>query len=153
MHQNKGVSCLWTHIKTIQVELVGEFWETSKMIVSPRRNARFWFYAPESRVFRLWNHINQNPIGTNTSNIIHDIPLITKTPRPDKGRVPSYMYIYLCIYYTYIYTYYKYIYTYYAYIYIRIYYIIYILDIIHIYILYILCVYIYIDILCVYIYI
>ena len=89
MHQNKGVSCLWTHIKTIQVELVGEFWETSKMVVSPRRNARLWFYAPESGFFRLWNHINQNPIGTTTSNIIHDTPLITKTPRPDKGRVPS----------------------------------------------------------------
>ena len=63
------------------------------MIVSPRRNARFWFYAPESGVFRLWNHFNQNPIGTTTSNIIHDTPLITKTPRPDKGRVPSYMFI------------------------------------------------------------
>ena len=41
------------------------------------------------RGFRLWNHINQNPIGTTTSNIIHDTPLITKTPRPNKGRVPS----------------------------------------------------------------
>ena len=91
LHQNKGVSCLWSHIKTIQLELVGEFWETSKMIVSPRRNARFWFYAPESRAFCLWNHINQNPIGTTTSNIIHDTPLITKTPRPDKDRVPSYL--------------------------------------------------------------
>ena len=69
------------------------------MIVSPRRNARFWFYAPESRVFRLWNHINQNPIGTTTSNIIHDTPLITKTPRPSKGRVPSYIYvIYIYVY-------------------------------------------------------
>ena len=98
MHQNKGVSCLWTHIKTIQVELVGEFWETSKMTVSPRRNARFWFYAPESGVFRLWNHINQNPIGTTTSNIIHDTPLITKTPRPDKGRVPSFFHLFGTIY-------------------------------------------------------
>ena len=78
----------------MQIEVVGEFWETSKMIVSPRRNARFWFYAPESGFFRLWNHINQNPIGTATSNISHDTPLIKKTPRPDKGRVPSCIFIY-----------------------------------------------------------
>jgi len=33
----------------------------------------------------------QNPIGTGTSRIIHDTPLITKkNPRPSKGRVPSY---------------------------------------------------------------
>ena len=43
------------------------------------------------RVNGLKNHIKQNPVGTSTSRIIHDTPLITKNPRPSKGRVLSYM--------------------------------------------------------------
>ena len=49
MHQNKGLTAngLKNHIKTCQVELVWEFSKTSKMVVSSRRNACFWKYAPE----------------------------------------------------------------------------------------------------------
>jgi len=38
----------------------------------------------------LKNHIKQIPIGTSTSNMIHDTPLITKNPRPSKGHAPSF---------------------------------------------------------------
>ena len=37
----------------------------------------------------LRNHITQILIGTSTSNMIHDT-LLTKNPRPSKGRAPSY---------------------------------------------------------------
>ena len=37
----------------------------------------------------LKNQIKQNPIGTSTSKITHDTPLIAKKPRPSKGRAPS----------------------------------------------------------------
>jgi hypothetical protein len=64
----------------------------------------------------LKNQIKQNPIGTSTSKITHDTPLITKNPRPSKGRVPSYTHIYIYLYlhigiyiysfiFTYMYTY------------------------------------------------
>ena len=59
------------------------------MLVLSRRNTCFE-KLHQKGVNGLKNHITQIPIGTSTSNMIHDTPLITKTPRPSKGRAPSF---------------------------------------------------------------
>ena len=51
----------------------------------------FDFMHQNKEFLAFKKHIKQNPIGSTTSNIIHDTPLITKTPRPSKGRVPSWI--------------------------------------------------------------
>ena len=73
----------------MRFKVVSDFVKPLKVAVLPRRNARFSTSACKSRVKQWKNLMKPIPIGRSRQNILYDTPLITKNPRPSRGRVPS----------------------------------------------------------------